>query len=52
MVLCVVGADGAWARIIDCEENDGEALLTNATLRYLSNLEPDREDPRSLSCQH
>ena len=34
------------------EENDAEALLTNATLRYLSNLEPDREGPRSLGCQH
>ena len=30
------------AKITDCEQNDPEALLTNATLRYLSNLEPGR----------
>ena len=36
------GEGSAWKRIIGCEMNDPEALLTNATLRYLSTLSPSR----------
>lgn len=33
------GEGSIWKRIIGCEVNDQEALLTNATVRYLGNLE-------------
>ena len=36
------GEGSAWKRIVGCEMNDPEALLTNATLRYLSTLSPSR----------